>query len=56
VKFGEKEIRNIYDYTYALGDHRPGDKVTVVVERKENGVPVKVTLEATLGSRASSAK
>src|SRR5205823_4373103 len=56
VKLGEKEIRNIYDYTYALGDHRPGDKVTVVVERNENGVRVRKSLEAVLGARASSAK
>ena len=25
VRFGEKEIRNIYDYTYALGERKPGD-------------------------------
>ena len=26
VRFGEREIRNIYDYMYALGDHQPGER------------------------------
>jgi aminopeptidase YwaD len=52
VRFGEKEIRNIYDYTYALGEHQPGDKVTVVVKR--NGQDV--TLELTLAARPSAAR
>ena len=30
TKFGEKKISNIYDFTYALGDFVPGDKVTVL--------------------------
>ena len=47
VKFGEKEIRNIYDYTYALGERKPGDLVALVVKREGKDVP----LEVTLGSR-----
>jgi C-terminal processing protease CtpA/Prc len=47
VKFGEKEIRNIYDYTYALGERKPGDLVALVVKREGKEVP----LEVTLGSR-----
>jgi S1-C subfamily serine protease len=34
LRFGAKEIRNIYDYTYALGERKPGDLVTLVVKRE----------------------
>ncbi len=47
VKFGDTEIKNIYDYTYALGKYKHGDKVKVVVLRGENAAQ-KVTLEVTL--------
>ncbi len=33
VKFGRVEINNLYDYTYALGEYKPGDQVDVVVKR-----------------------
>jgi hypothetical protein len=46
VRFGAKEIRNIYDYTYALGEHRPGDRVTAVVERDGREVSLELTLQA----------
>jgi hypothetical protein len=48
VTFGERTIKNVYDYTYALQDHRPGDKVEVTVMRGSE----KVTVTATLVSRA----
>ena len=44
VRFGEKEIRNIYDYTYALGERKPGDLVTLVVKREGKDVPLEITL------------
>ena len=47
VKFGDKDVRNIYDYTYALGERKPGDAVAIVVQREGKDVP----LEITLGSR-----
>ena len=47
IKFGEKKISNIYDFTYALGDHVPGDKVNVLVKRGEE----ELTFEIELGSR-----
>lgn len=47
VRFGEKEIRNVYDYTYALADRKPGDRVAIVVKRDGKDVP----LEVVLGSR-----
>jgi aminopeptidase YwaD len=49
VQFGEKAIRNIYDYTYALGDHKPGDAVAAVVKRGGHDV----TVEIVLSSRSS---
>ncbi len=33
IKFGDRTIKNIYDYTYALQDHKPGDTVAIVVRR-----------------------
>jgi len=33
IKFGDRNINNIYDYVYALQDHVPGDVVKVVVKR-----------------------
>lgn len=47
IKFGEVDIKTIYDYTYALGKYKPGDIVDVVVLRGDNDekVNLKVTLE-----------
>ena len=56
VKFGDKELRNLYDYTYALQGRKPGEKVNLVVKRVENGQPVEKTLEVTLGSRPDATK
>ena len=44
VEFGGKQIKNIYDYTAALGTFQPGDTVDVVVLRDGNRLPAKVTL------------
>jgi S1-C subfamily serine protease len=38
VEFDGKLIDNLYDFTYALRQHKPGDKVKVKVMR--NGAPV----------------
>jgi hypothetical protein len=47
TQFGEKKISNIYDFTYALGNYVPGDKVKVLVKRGEE----EVIFEIELGSR-----
>ena len=47
LKFGDKEINNIYDYVYALQDHVPGDVVIVVVKRGDQ----KLSLTLTLGAK-----
>ncbi len=44
IKFGEKEIKNIYDYTAALGEYKPGQEVDVTVKRDDKEVCLKVTL------------
>ena len=56
VKFGDKELKNLYDYTYALQGRKPGEKVNVVVKRVEDGKTIEKTLEITLGSRPDSNK
>jgi len=33
VQFGDREVTDLYAYTYALREHKPGDEVTVVVLR-----------------------
>ncbi|MFA6563037.1 MAG: M28 family peptidase [Verrucomicrobiia bacterium] len=45
VKFGGKQIRNIYDYTYALDSAKIGQPVEIVVQRDGKDVTLKVTPE-----------
>jgi Zn-dependent M28 family amino/carboxypeptidase len=45
IKFGKFEIKNVYDYTYALGEFSPGQQVPVVVKRGDQSVTLTVTLE-----------
>ncbi len=43
VKMGEKEIRNVYDYTDAIKALKPGDKITVVVKRGRESLSLVAT-------------
>jgi len=45
IEFGGKKIDNLYDFTYALRAHKPGDKVPVTVLRNGDKVTREVTLE-----------
>jgi C-terminal processing protease CtpA/Prc len=45
VKFGKIDIKNLYDFTYALGEYKPGDEVDVVIKRGAETKTVKVKLE-----------
>jgi hypothetical protein len=45
VKFGKVEVKNLYDFTYALGEYKPGDEVDVVVKRGSETLNMKVVLE-----------
>jgi Tol biopolymer transport system component len=50
VAMAGTRIENLYDMTYALQDHKPGETIDVVVIRGGE----RVTLRATLGQRAPS--
>jgi hypothetical protein len=45
IEFDGKKIDNLYDFTYALQAHHPGDKISVTVLRGEEKVTHDVTLE-----------
>ena len=45
VKFAGKEIKNIYDFTYILGQCKPGDEVEIIVKRGNELVTLKAKLE-----------
>jgi hypothetical protein len=44
VEFDGQKIDNLYDFTYALRAHKPGDKVTVTVVRGGQTITRQVTL------------
>jgi aminopeptidase YwaD len=44
IQFGDRTIRNIEEYTAALGDAKPGDVVKIVVKRGNETVTVTATL------------
>jgi S1-C subfamily serine protease len=44
VEFGGVEITDIYAYTYALQDKKPGDEVVIIVERDGERVELTVVL------------
>jgi S1-C subfamily serine protease len=44
IKFGDREIKSITDYTYALGDHKPGDELEVIVMRGTEKITMKIVL------------
>ena len=45
IKFGESDVKNIYDFTYLLGKYKPGDVVKIVVKRGTEEVTVSATLK-----------
>ncbi|HMD13025.1 MAG TPA: M28 family peptidase [Bacteroidota bacterium] len=46
IKFGGKDVKNIYDFTYLLEQFKPGDLVEIVVKRGTETVKLNATLEA----------
>lgn len=44
ISFDGKEISNLYDFTYALQAHKPGDEVLVMVIRGSQTIEAKVLL------------
>jgi hypothetical protein len=49
IEFGGKAVKNIYDYTDAIGAYKPGDEITVVLLRGPNRE--RISLKVTLGRR-----
>jgi S1-C subfamily serine protease len=47
VRFGSVAVKTLEDFTFALRGHRPGDRVTVVIEREG----VARTMDAVLEER-----
>jgi hypothetical protein len=45
IKFGKKEIKNIYDFTAVLGEYKPGDEVVIVVKRGTEEVSLTAILQ-----------
>jgi hypothetical protein len=45
IEFAGKEIKNLYDFTYALRAHKPGEEVSVTVMRGTERLVVNVKLE-----------
>jgi hypothetical protein len=46
IKFGGKDVKNIYDFMYSLESFKPKDEVTIVVKRGTQEVTLKAILEA----------
>jgi hypothetical protein len=42
IKLGGKEITNIYDYTYVMGDLKIGKETTITVQREGKSVDLKI--------------
>ncbi len=54
VQFGEVEVKNIYDYTHALGKYKPGDVVDITVLRgpmEDKSVTLKVKMGSKSGGK-----
>ncbi|MDD8016767.1 MAG: M28 family peptidase [Bacteroidota bacterium] len=45
IKFGKFEIKNVYDYTYALQEYKPGDEVELQFRRGKETITSKLVLE-----------
>ena len=43
IKLGGKDIANIYDYTYVMGDLKIGKETTITVQREGKSVELKIT-------------
>lgn len=47
IKFGNTDVKSIYDYMYAMAEFKPGDETDIIVLRNNE----KISLKVTLGSR-----
>src|SRR2546423_7850412 len=56
VDIGGTRIENLYDMSYALQDHKPGDTVDVVVLRAGTRTPLRATLTTRGGTAPAAPK
>lgn len=45
IKLSHMQIKNVYDYTYALGELKPGEEIDVVVRRDGQELKLRITPE-----------
>lgn len=45
VRLGKTPVKNVYDYTYALGEMRPGEEAEVAIRRDGKEMTLKITPE-----------
>jgi aminopeptidase YwaD len=45
VKLGKMPIKNVYDYTYALGEMRGGEEIEAIIRRDGKEMTIKITPE-----------
>jgi S1-C subfamily serine protease len=45
IKIGNLPIKNVYDYTYALGELRAGEEIEVVIRRDGREQTLRITPE-----------
>ena len=46
VKIGNRDVKNVYDYTYALGEMKAGQEYVIEVKRGSEKLTLKITPEA----------
>ncbi|HET6853519.1 MAG TPA: PDZ domain-containing protein, partial [Pyrinomonadaceae bacterium] len=46
VKIANREVKNVYDYTFALGEMKAGEEYTVEIKRGTERLTLKITPEA----------
>ena len=45
VRLGKTPVKNVYDYTYALGELRAGEEVEIAIRRDGQDMTLKITPE-----------
>lgn len=46
TKLDGRDVKNIYDFMYILGEYKPGDEVFIIVKRGSETIELKAVLEA----------
>jgi S1-C subfamily serine protease len=45
TRLGKTPVKNVYDYTYALGELRAGEEVEIMIRRDGRDMTLKITPE-----------